>query len=154
MKQGFATDTVGLGRCRGPRFAGPDNIGPSEAVQTARLVGLRRSSLGTSLEHRHLPAVGGAVVPQDVDIAVVSADLEVATVRRQPAVEDVNDGHRALADPEAARRFLPAVARVTFDPDPKDVVGHGRTTLHGRRVPGTLELPCLMFAQDGDCVRA
>ena len=50
-----------------------------------------------TVEQDHVPVVGGLVITQDVDAIIVSAHLEVAVVRIQPAVDDLHDRYFALA---------------------------------------------------------
>lgn len=52
----------------------------------------------------------------DIEVAVISHQFEVAVIRRQPAVDDVDHLDAAIVDDQRARRFLTAMAGVTFDP--------------------------------------
>ena len=67
-----------------------------------------------ALEHGQLPRAGCDVVPQNVD-ALSSPHLEVAMVRRQPAIEDFVYLGVSVPKLEADGRLLAAVAGVTSD---------------------------------------
>jgi hypothetical protein len=66
-------------------------------------------------EHRQLPRVGRVAVADDIHIAIVPFDFEIAMVRRQPAVEHFYDLDAPLTDDERARRFVAAVPCVALD---------------------------------------
>jgi hypothetical protein len=54
---------------------------------------------------------------QDVDVAVVSPDLEVPMIRSEPAIENLLDDDAPVVDEEIARRLLPAMPGVTIHRD-------------------------------------
>src|SRR5689334_22377593 len=68
-------------------------------------------------ERRELPLVLRAVVPQDEGAPVVRLHLEVAMLRIDPAIGDLEHFEAPLAEDEAARLFLAAVAGVAVDAD-------------------------------------
>ena len=57
----------------------------------------------TATEQGHLPGIRGMVITQDVNAAVVSAHLEIAAIRVQPAVYDLANPEFALAKKKTAR---------------------------------------------------
>lgn len=50
----------------------------------------------------------------DVDVTVVAPELEIAVIRRQPAIQDLDHFDAAIVDNQRARRFLAAVTGMTF----------------------------------------
>jgi len=58
-------------------------------------------------------------VADDAHVAIRVLHLEVAVIGREPLIDDVLDVERALAQPEAPRRLLAAIAGVALDGDVK-----------------------------------
>ncbi len=58
-------------------------------------------------------------MPDDIKIAVIAFELEVAVVRRKPAVEHRLNRYRMGFEPDSSRGFLTAITRVAFDVDRK-----------------------------------
>lgn len=58
-------------------------------------------------------------------MAVVALHLEVAVVGCKPTIDNVVDDDAARADCEGTRRFLAAVAGITFDRDVEQIFGRG-----------------------------
>lgn len=54
-------------------------------------------------------------MPDDVDVAIVTSELEIAVIGGQPAVEDLDDIDASIVDNQRARRFLAAMTGGTFD---------------------------------------
>src|SRR5690242_6293065 len=75
--------------------------------------------IGSALAHerRQLPFVLGVVVPQDERASVVRLHLEVAMFRIDPAIEDLEHFEAPLAEDEAPRLLLAAVAGIAVDAD-------------------------------------
>src|SRR5262249_12119351 len=71
-------------------------------------------------EDGQLPGLRLLVVPEDADAAVAPPHLEVAVLRRQPAVDDLPHLDGTRAEEEAARRLFAPVARIALDADPHD----------------------------------
>ena len=61
----------------------------------------------------------------DVRVAVAALDLEIAVIRRQPPIQDLDDADAPLVDNERARRFFAAMTGVTFDAE-----GHATIMKH------------------------
>ena len=51
---------------------------------------------------------------EDVDVTVAALELEIAVIRRQPAIEDLHDVDATFVDNERARCLLTAMTGVTF----------------------------------------
>lgn len=68
-----------------------------------------------ALKHRQFPHLSRRIVADDVDVAVIALDFEIAMLRRQPAIEDVDDLDPPLLDEDDPWRFFAAVTRMTFD---------------------------------------
>jgi len=62
-------------------------------------------------------------VAQNIGVAVARGDLEVAVLRREPAVLDRRDFQPPLAERERPRLLLAAVAGVALDGDRKNGQG-------------------------------
>lgn len=78
----------------------------------------------------------------DVDVAVITFDLEVAVIRRKPAIEDLDHIHTPLVDNQRARRFFAAMTAVAFD-----AKGHGSIMKHLVLIATALLLPVVTAAQ-------
>ena len=52
---------------------------------------------------------------QDVGRPIRAQDLEIAVIRREPAVEHLGDLHCLLAKKEPAWRFLASMSGIAFD---------------------------------------
>ena len=68
-------------------------------------------------ERAERPLAGGFVMTQNIGVAIACGHLEVAVVRRQPAVLDRRDLEPAVAERKGARFLFAAVAGVTFNLD-------------------------------------
>src|SRR5262249_50935538 len=92
--------------------------GASHAIGPPPLLSghLRGQGLGLApQEHRQLPLAAGLVEAQDVDVAVVALDLEVAIVSSRPLVVAFHDFDRAPIKMKASRRPDSAMVGKTFD---------------------------------------
>src|SRR5688572_13587373 len=72
------------------------------------------------------------VVPENVDIAVFAAHLEIAMIGRQPRVDYFIDTHSSAVDMYCTRRFLAAVAGVAFHTQHETIVRFYRVYLDCR----------------------
>ena len=54
-------------------------------------------------------------MPKDEGAPIISADLEVAMPRLEPAIEDFLHGEAALAERKSARLFLAPIPGIRFD---------------------------------------
>ncbi len=63
-----------------------------------------------ALKHHQLPTLRGDVVPQDVDTAVVTLELEVPMVGSQPTVENLHDLDPSSAEQQPSGSLLGHVA--------------------------------------------
>jgi hypothetical protein len=70
-----------------------------------------------ALEQRQLPACRLDVVPDQVDVPIAAAQLEIAVGRGDPPVEHISDDDAPVAEVEDARCFLAPVAGVALDLD-------------------------------------
>jgi hypothetical protein len=68
-----------------------------------------------ALEHRQLPLRAALVEAQNVQIAVVALDLEVAEFRPIPLIVDFDDFDLAPTELKAHRRFDPEMAGAALD---------------------------------------
>lgn len=66
-------------------------------------------------ERAERPLAGGFVMTQNIGIAIACGHLEVAVVRREPAVLDRRYLEPPVAERKGARLLFAAVAGVTFD---------------------------------------
>jgi hypothetical protein len=125
LRQG--TEWTGLGR-RKPNWSPGACAGSKSCWPTGRgnpknnpgPVGPDRSTPEPGsgpVKENQFPAAGGAVVPQDVDGAVIGAQLEITMIRGQPAVQDLEHLDPPALQMETARSFLSPIAGVAFDPD-------------------------------------
>jgi hypothetical protein len=56
-------------------------------------------------------------VAQDIDGGIIASDLEIAVVRRKPAVEYLHDPDPAFSKKEHTRCLLASIAGVTLHPN-------------------------------------
>jgi len=68
-------------------------------------------------ERAERPLAGGFVMTQNIGIAIACGHLEVAVVRRQPAVLNGDHLELPVAERKGARFLLAAVACVALDLD-------------------------------------
>lgn len=59
-----------------------------------------------------------------VDVSVVSQQLEIAVIRRKPLIEYVPHFDAAISERDGAGRLLAAMSRVAFDLDDEQRVRH------------------------------
>ena len=85
-----------------PRFLGG---GKSRFVPTA------------AVKQDHIPGLAGHVLAKDVDAAVVTAHLEITMTRVQPAVNDLPNRDRTLADQKAPWALISPLAGIAFHLD-------------------------------------
>jgi hypothetical protein len=57
------------------------------------------------------------VVSEDIDVSVVSYDLEVAVIRRQPTIEHLLYFHTPIRDPETPRCLLTPIPAIAIHSD-------------------------------------
>jgi hypothetical protein len=88
-------------------------------VNFTRMSGRGQAGFQTSaaVEQNHLPDVSRLVMAQDVNTAIVAAQLEVAVGRVQPAIADLAYLDGALTDEEAHWSHIRAMTGVTLDAD-------------------------------------
>ena len=75
-------------------------------------------------------------MPENAQLSVRRADLEVAMVGREPLIDDALDLERTIAKPESTRRLLALVSRVAFNGNLKDrsvgshsaIIAHAKST--------------------------
>jgi len=75
-----------------------------------------------ALEHNQLPFRSNLVEAQDVEIAVVALDLEVAVVRAMPLIEVIDHLDLTCVQAESSGHFDSAVASIGLNPNPHDCV--------------------------------
>jgi hypothetical protein len=68
------------------------------------------------------------VMSQDVNIAVITLDLEVTMVWRYPAIANLRDCNTPLAKKKNARFFLAAMPRIALHHQPHSAVPGVRST--------------------------
>jgi hypothetical protein len=68
-----------------------------------------------TLEHRQLPLCTTLVESQNVQIAIIAFDLEVAIVWSEPLIDVFDDFDLARIDPKAHRQFDAEVAGAALD---------------------------------------
>jgi hypothetical protein len=105
-------------------------VTPQRSPRIIRNLPRRRSSptVRSATKQRQLPAIGGDVVTQDVEIALRVLHLEVPMIGCQPAVNDFRDLDLALAEPEPSRRLLATIAGVALDIHDRE---RGHVSRHG-----------------------
>jgi len=61
------------------------------------------------------------ILPDDVGIAIVAANFEVAMVRGEPLIEYLDDIDPPIAQPQGSWRLFAFVPRIAFDGDAEQV---------------------------------
>ena len=69
------------------------------------------------LEKSHLPPKGCHIVPDDVDGVVISDNLKIPVVRREPAIQDGLNFDPPVPQPKPPGRFFPSVPGIAFNGD-------------------------------------
>jgi len=67
------------------------------------------------------------IVTDDIKATVITDNLEISVIRRQPAVLDRDDVDVACAHRQSPRRFFVPVAGIAIDPDIHLSAGHDDT---------------------------
>src|SRR5260370_20016980 len=96
--------------------------------------------MGPALEHRQVPLRTALVEAQNVQIAVVAFDLEVAIVWSIPLIDGFDDFDLARIQPKAHRHFDPEMAGAALD-----------LYLHGCPLPGPSIVGALPPEEVGWC---
>src|SRR5713226_3205818 len=78
---------------------------------------VREAAHARTLEHRQLPMAVAIVDAQDVGGAVVPFDLDVAVVRPEPLIEGLDDADARSAQAKALRHRHAAMSGVGVDPN-------------------------------------
>src|SRR5207302_270149 len=108
-----AATTIAAAR---PRRAARSCAHCCQARQSADAARRAREPSSLAGEDDQLPPLRLVVVAQDVLSAIVAADLEVAVVGSQPAIDDFGHFDAPFAQGEAAGCLLAAVSGVALDP--------------------------------------
>src|SRR5882672_10096291 len=83
-------------------------------------MGGRKSLRRRALKHRQFPVMASLVQANNIEIAVVTLDLEVVIIWPRPLIDGFDDFDDARVQPNAPRPLNSAIARIALDLNPHD----------------------------------